>query len=74
MSACTHRSVGPVVKASTSRVADSGFDPRLLRGDFSGSSQTSDFKTGTPVATLPGVLGSALGLVSPESIYCVWMN
>ena len=25
-----------------------------LRRDFSGSSHTSDFKIGTPVATLPG--------------------
>ena len=25
-----------------------------FRGDFSGSSQTSDLKNGTPVATLPG--------------------
>ena len=44
------RLVGPVVKASASR---SGFESRLRR-DFSGSSHTSDVKTGTPVATLPG--------------------
>ena len=37
---------GLVVKASASRAADPGFD--------SGSSQTSDLKIGTPVATLPG--------------------
>ena len=40
--------VGLVVKASAS-----GFDFRLRRGDFSGSSHTSDFKMDTPVATLP---------------------
>ena len=38
---------------STSRAEDSGFESRL-RQDFSGSSHTSDLKTGTPVATLPG--------------------
>ena len=30
------------------------FDSRFLRGDFSGSSDTSDLKIGAPVATLPG--------------------
>ena len=41
-----------MVKASTSGAADPGFDSRLSRGDFSGSSHTSDWKIGTPVATL----------------------
>ena len=49
----THRLVGLVVKASASRAEDPGFESRLRR-DFSGSSHTSDFKIGTPVATLPG--------------------
>ena len=44
---------GLVVKASTSGAEDPGFDSRLRR-DFSGSSHTSDFKIGTPVAILPG--------------------
>ena len=44
---------GLVGKASASRVEDPGFEFHLLR-DFSGSSHTSDSKTGTPVATLPG--------------------
>ena len=44
---------GLVVKASALGVGDPGFEPRL-RWDFSGSSHTSDLKTGTPVATLPG--------------------
>ena len=48
-----HRLVGLVVKASASGAEDSGFESRLPR-DFSGSSRTSDFKIGTPVATLPG--------------------
>ena len=42
-----------VVKASASRAEDPRFESRLRR-DFSGSSHTSDFKIGTPVATLPG--------------------
>ena len=36
-----------------SRVEDPGFNS-YLRQDFSRSSHTSDFKIGTPVATLPG--------------------
>ena len=40
--------------ASASRAADPGFDSLLSRGDFSGSSHTSDFKIGTAVATLLG--------------------
>ena len=44
---------GLVVKASASGAEDPGFESRL-RYDFSGSSHTSDFKIGTPVATLPG--------------------
>ena len=50
----TERFVGLVVKASTSKAEDPGFGSRLRRGDFSGSSHASDFKTGTLVATLPG--------------------
>ena len=49
------RLVGLVVKASASGAEDPGFESRLRR-HFSGSSHTSDLKTGTPVATLPGAL------------------
>ena len=49
-----YRLVGLVVKASTSRAEDPGSKSRLRRDFFSGSSHTSDFKIGTPVATLPG--------------------
>ena len=63
---------GLVVKASASRAEDPGFDSRLRR-DFSGSSHTSDFKKMVlqwlPCQP-PGVLGSALGLVGPVSVYC----
>ena len=47
-----HSLVGLVVKASTSKAEDPGFDSRLRR-NFSGSSYTGDLKTGTPVAILP---------------------
>ena len=50
-----HLFVGLVVKASVWKAEDPGFDSCLRRWDFSGSSHTSDFKIGTPVATLPGV-------------------
>ena len=49
-----YRLVGLVVKAPVSRAEDPGFESRLLPGIFSGSSHTSDFKIGTPVATLQG--------------------
>ena len=42
-----------MVKASASGAEDPGFES-CLRRDFSGSSHSSDFKIGTPVATLPG--------------------
>ena len=42
-----------MVKASASGAEDPGFEFCLQR-DFSGSSHTSDLKTGTPVATPPG--------------------
>ena len=51
-----HRLVGLVVKASTSIAADLGFESCLC-WDFSRSSHTSDstdLKISTPVATLPG--------------------
>ena len=48
-----HRFVGLVVKASTSRAENPGFESRLHR-DFPGSSHISDLKIGIPVATLPG--------------------
>ena len=73
-----HRLSGLVVKASSSRATDPGFDYRL-RGDFSRPSHTTDFKIGSPVATLPGVrdcrastgtLWSARCLGDIESLIC----
>ena len=43
-----------LVKVSALRAEAPGFDSRLHHGDFSGSSHTSDFEIGTPVAALPG--------------------
>ena len=65
-----NRLAGPVVKASDWREEGPRFDTRLRR-DFSGSSQTSDFKIDTPEASLPG---SALGLVGLVSVYCDWVR
>ena len=44
------RLCGQMVKASSSVMADTGFESRFLPGDFSGSSNTSDLNIGTPVA------------------------
>ena len=65
-----HHLIGLVVKASASRA---GSKPACA-GIFLGSSHTSDLKIGTPVATLPGIIGSALGLVGPVSVYCDWVR
>ena len=45
--------VGLVLKASASGAEHPGFESCLRRGFF-GTSHTTDLKTGTPVATLPG--------------------
>ena len=68
-----HRLVGLVVQASASSAEDPGFESRLRRA-FSGSSHTTDLKIGIPVATPPGVIGSALGLVGTVSVNCEWMR
>ena len=47
------RLVGLVVQASASTSEDPGFESRLRR-HISGSSDTSDLKTGTPAAILSG--------------------
>ena len=64
---------GLVVKASTSRAEDRGFKSHLPQ-DFCRSSHTSDLKIGTQVGTLPGVVGSELGLVGQVSVYCDWVR
>ena len=67
-SALMYRLVGLVVKASTSRAEDPGFES-CLHCDFSRLSHTSDLKIGTP-----GVTGSMLGLVGQVSVYCDWVR
>ena len=54
MSLTLDRLVDLVVKASVSRAEDPGVRIPLAPGIFSGSSHTSDIKTGTLMATLPG--------------------
>ena len=72
----TYQPLSRVVKATASRAAGLGFDSRLLHGDLSGSSHTSDLLIGTPATTLqvPIVITSALGLVGPVSAYCDWVK
>ena len=60
----THRLVGLVVKTSASRAVDPGFGFRFFRGDFSGSSHTSDLEIGNPVATRPGAWRYRVGAVT----------
>ena len=67
-----NRLVGLAVKASASRAEDPGFEYHLRR-DFSRSSHNSDYTIGNPVAIpiqAAGVIGSALRLVGPVSVYC----
>ena len=53
LSADIHRLVGLVVRRPPRERKVPGSNPACA-GFFSGSSHTSDFKIGTPVATLPG--------------------
>ena len=57
------RLVGLVVKASASRAEGPGFESRLRRDFF-----------GVESYQAPGVIGSALGLVGPVSVYCDWVR
>ena len=53
---------------------DPGFESRL-RGDFSGSSHTSDSKTGTQVATLSGAWRYRVSTTGgPVPVYCDWVR
>ena len=67
--------VGLVVKASASGAEDPGFESRLRR-DFSGSTNTSDLKLALQwlPCQAPGIIGSALGLVCPVSVYYDWVR
>ena len=71
-----NRLVGLVVKASASGAEDPGFKSRLRR-DFSGGESYRWLKNlalqWLPCQA-PGVIGSALGLVGPVSVYCDWVR
>ena len=71
-----YRLVGLVVKALASRAEDPGFDSRLRRGDFSWSSHTMAEKLALQwlPCQAPGVIGSVLGLVVSEAVYCDWIR
>ena len=72
---CCHRLVGLVVRRPPRERKVPGSNP-ACGGIFSGSSHTSDLNIGAPVLTCqaPGVIGSALGLVGPVSVYCDWVR
>ena len=66
-----------MVKLSCASEADLGLIPALAMDGFVfifRSDDTGELKIGTPVATLSGVIGSALGLVGPVSVHCDWMR
>ena len=69
------RLVGLVVKAPGSRAKDPGFESRCV-GIFPGSSHTSDLKTGTSVATLPGAwrYRASAGTGWPGVSNCDWVR
>ena len=72
------RLVGLVVKATASRAEDPGFESSLCR-DFSESNHTMTVKKKKKASPWlpyqpPGVIGSALGLVGPVSVYCDWVR
>ena len=70
------RLVGLVVKASTSRAEDPVFESRLLREFCRG--RVIPVTSKLPLHCLPcqalGIIGSALGLVGPVSVYCDWVR
>ena len=63
-----------VVKVSALRAADLGFDSRLWHGDFSGSSHASDFKIGTPVATLPCAWRYSVSTTGWPGVRILWLG
>ena len=63
-------------KASASRAADLDSIPAFPMGLFSGLSHISGLKSvlqWLPCQS-PGVVGSALGLADPVSVYCDWVR
>ena len=76
VSPSSHRLVGLVVKASALRAEDPGFESRLLRDFFRGRviPVTQKLALQWLPCLAPGVIGSALGLVGPVSVYCDWVR
>ena len=70
------RLVGLVVKASAWRAEDPGFESRLRRDNFGARviPVTSKLALQWLPCQAPGVIGSALGLVGPVSVYCDWVR
>ena len=68
--------VGLVIKASTARPENPGFESRLRRDFFRG--RVIPVISKLPLQWLPcrapGIIGSALGLVGPVSVYCDWVR
>ena len=65
-----------MVKVSASRADDPRFESRLRRGFFRGRVIPVTLKLALqwPPCQDPGIIGSALGLVSPVSVYCDWVR
>ena len=70
------RLVRLLVKASASRAEGPGFESRLRRHFFRGRviPVTSKLALQCLPCQAPGVIGSALGLVGPVSVYCDWVR
>ena len=66
----------PSGKASTSRAEDPRFESRLRRDFFGGRVIPVTSKLALQWLPCPatGVIGSALGLVGPVSVYCDWVR
>ena len=66
----------PSGKASASGAEDPGFEPRLRRDFFRGRiiPVTPKLALQWLPCQAPGVIGSALGLVGPVSVYCDWVR
>ena len=70
-----HRLLGLVVKACASRAEDPGSNPacaEIFRGRV--IPVTSKLALQWLPCQAPGVIGSALGLVGPVSVYCDWVR
>ena len=66
----------PSGKASASRESDLNSIPAFAVGFLSVLSHNNDLRTGTPVATLPGVwcCGTSTGSGWPVSVLCEWVT